>query len=576
MLVTDLKKDFYAALARQRVLVLVAVDVDAVCACKTLQCLFQCDQISYSLVPVTGWSNLEAAFQQHREQFSLFLFLNCGVTGDLVDSLRPDHHHRFFVVDSRRPIHLVNAFAAQVCVVVREGDDIQLPDYDEIFREDEESDGGEEEMDEDDQNQKGTTDEDEIEVSIERRRKRRLWEEKRRELVFEYEQYEYFGTSSALLLFELAWTLSKDSNELLWCAIVGLTDQWLQEKIPQGKYVSDVAWLQRHVSRLNHRQEEGSGGSYSHDSLRLAFTYELSLSLYQHWSLLDSLTHSLPTWAGLKLWSLAGQRRLQGLLADTGIPLIEARQTFSAMDLELKTNLQQLFDKTAERFGLKELRVQTFEARLGFRHRFLAGDLALSISTIIQEDTSAGFSSALHALTRGGVAKLREGIERAKLWLECVHRVVASCIATAQLTSLGPFLFCTLSQGMPDVEAFCHPDRLCMLSLHLLHSHVHSTKSRRSRQLPLLVSVPLEVKTTETDGFTGNGFRAEGISTVLLAGTPPVGSYGDRRNFFGRAFEKAAETTASHIICDNFNSAVIELKSEDRSRFLDALITLLS
>uniref|UniRef100_A0A8C4NF56 Cell division cycle 45 n=1 Tax=Eptatretus burgeri TaxID=7764 RepID=A0A8C4NF56_EPTBU len=439
-----------------------------------MECLFQCDQISYSLVPVTGWSNLEAAFQQHREQFSLFLFLNCGVTGDLVDNLRPDHHHRFFVVDSRRPIHLVNAFATQVREKTLR-DDIQLPDYDEIFREDEEQwDGGEEVMDEDEQKEKETTDE--------------------------------VRTHSALLLFELAWTLSKDSNEMLWWA----------KKIPQGKYVSDIAWLQRHVSRLNHRQEEGAGGSHSHDSLRLAFTYELSLSLYQHWSLLDSLTHSLPTWAGLKLWSLAGQRRLQGLLADTGIPLREARQTFSAMDLELKTNLQQLFDKT-----------------LNFQGKcLLSGSFDLGVfTTNCGEDyfifLTVCFLSLWDFLCRGGVAKLMEGIERAKLWLECVHRVVASCIATAQLTSLGPFLFCTLSQGMPDVGVFCHPDRLRVLSLHLLHSHVHSTKNRRSRQLPLLVSVPLEKL----------------ISSSLCC------------SFFGRAFEKAAETTASHIICDNFNSA---------------------
>lgn len=33
-----------------------------------LQALFQCDHVQYTLVPVSGWQELETAFLEHKEQ----------------------------------------------------------------------------------------------------------------------------------------------------------------------------------------------------------------------------------------------------------------------------------------------------------------------------------------------------------------------------------------------------------------------------------------------------------------------------------------------------------------------------
>lgn len=33
-----------------------------------LQALFHCDQVQYTLVPVTGWQDLSTAFLEHKEQ----------------------------------------------------------------------------------------------------------------------------------------------------------------------------------------------------------------------------------------------------------------------------------------------------------------------------------------------------------------------------------------------------------------------------------------------------------------------------------------------------------------------------
>ena len=40
-------------------------------------------------------------------------------------------------------------------------------------------------------------------------------------------------------MYELAWKMSKDSNDLLWWAAVGLTHQYLYEKI--DRYVAIVS-----------------------------------------------------------------------------------------------------------------------------------------------------------------------------------------------------------------------------------------------------------------------------------------------------------------------------------------------
>ncbi|KAK7077932.1 DNA replication initiation factor cdc45 [Halocaridina rubra] len=71
-------------------------------------------------------------------------------------------------------------------------------------------------------------------------------------------------------MFDLAWKLSKDSNELLWWAIVGATEQLMSEKIEQDKYLLTTANLQNHVSRLNHKAQD----EQPLDCLRITFEKE--------------------------------------------------------------------------------------------------------------------------------------------------------------------------------------------------------------------------------------------------------------------------------------------------------------
>ncbi|CAM9141078.1 unnamed protein product, partial [Lampetra planeri] len=337
---------------------------------------------------------------------------------------------------------------------------------------------------------------------------------------------------SALLLFELAWTMSKDSNDMLWWAIVGLTAQWLHDNITHAKYVSDVADLQRHVSRHNHRHDDDDV-RVSLDRMRITFQYDLRLALYQHWSLFESLCHSLYSYAGLRLWSLHGHKRLHALLADMGLPLKQVKQKFCSMDVKLKENLLAAIDESATKFGMSDMRVQTFCAEFGFRCRFLAADVALALSAILTAPAAppaptpsttpdpqhprgggpgGGAIAALHALSRGNVSLLLRGVEQAKLQLCLLHEAVTCCVGSGRVVSQGPFLYCCLHEGTPELAMFSEPSFLSQFSKHLLHTFIKSTRNRKCQRLPLVVAAP-----TMHGDFT------------LITGCPPHGDGSDKK-----------------------------------------------
>ncbi|XP_018093132.1 cell division cycle 45 S homeolog isoform X1 [Xenopus laevis] len=576
MFVSDLRKEFYDVILTERVLLLVAPDVDALCACKILQALFQCDHVQYTLVPVSGWQELETLFLEHKEQFRYFVLLNCGANIDLLETLQPQEEAIFYICDTHRPIDVINIYNdSQIKLLIRQDDDLEIPAYDDIFNDEEEEDGEDSGNESDGTEPSGKRrwfDEAAVERRIERRRQRREWEARRREILFDYEQYEYHGTSSAMMMFELAWIMSKDSNDMLWWAIVGLTDQWVQDRITRMKYVTDVGTLQRHVSRHNHRNEDEEN-SLSIDCMRIAFEYDLRLSLYQHWSLYESICNSCYTSASLKLWSLQGQKKLQEFLADMGMPLKQVKQKFNSMDISLKENLREMLEESANLgkcliallYKMKDVRVQTFSVQFGFKYKFLASDIVFAVLSLLEnterdEKGTDNFIKALDSLSRSNLDKLHTGLEMAKKCLCAIQQTVASCICTNLILSQGPFLYCYLMEGTPDVKMFSNPISLCLLCKYLLKSFVCSTKNKRCKLLPLVLAAPLDAEK----------------GTVIMVGIPPEAESSDKKNFFGRAFEKAAESTSSRTLHNHFDMSIIELRTEDRSKFLDALISLLS
>ncbi|NXS42157.1 CDC45 protein, partial [Balaeniceps rex] len=508
MFISDCRREFYDVIVSQRVLLLVASDVDALCACKILQALFQCDHVQYTLVPVSGWQELETAFLEHKDQFKYFVLINCGANVDLLEILQPEDDTFFFVCDSHRPVNVVNVYNdTQIKLLVKQDDDLDVPAYDDIFRDEEdEEEDSENENDGSEPSEKRRRFEEDVIQRTMKRRQRREWEARRREILFDYEQYEYHGTSSAMVMFDLAWIMSKDLNDMLWWAIVGLTDQWVQDKITQMKYVTDIGILQRHVSRHNHRNEDEEN-SLSIDCMRIAFEYDLRLALYQHWSLYESLCNTSYTSASLKLWSVQGQKRLQDL------PLKQVKQKFNSMDMSLKENLREMIEESANKFGMKDLRVQTFSIHFGFKNKFSASDIVYATASLMENIEKEGpettnFIKALDSLSRGNLDKLHQGLDLAKKQLRAIQQTVASCICTNLVISQGPFLYCSLMELTWRAETKLFPE-FCLTK----RLSDFQTKNKRCKLLPLVMAAPMDV--------------VQG--TVIMVGIPPETESSDKK-----------------------------------------------
>jgi cell division control protein 45 len=389
MFITDIRKDFFDLLQHERILLVANIDVDSVCAIKILQTLLQCDNVLYTLVPIQGKSDLIQAFEDNVGGGSgvrYVVMINCGASVDLVEFLDPPEDLVIFVADSHRPIDVCNIYNdGQIRLVMKGEEEDDIPDYETVFRDDSdaEDNGDDDDENADDNNvKKGRFDE----TSILKRRDRRIWEDQRAKILFEYQQFSYTGPSTAVLLYELAWKMSRDTNDLLWWAIVGHTEQLLMLKSEADKYLIGTGNLRDHVSRLNALTSVGeSGDTRAIGSMKLTFDKELNLNMYRHWSIYESIRHTVYTAAKFKMWTLKGKAKLSEFLAELGLPLVQCKQKFSTMDLELRNNVRTMFEEKAEKYALDDITYNSFIASFGFRHKFCAADIVFAIISLLEQ-----------------------------------------------------------------------------------------------------------------------------------------------------------------------------------------------
>ena len=137
----NLTETFYQKILKKcsvssRVLLICALDVDALCACKILQKLFNCDNLQSSIKPVCSNEELYTNYHKHRNDHDFVILVNCGGTVDLGDLLTEeaededeevldfeDHGVEVFVLDSHRPLSLINVFTDKpITMVLKECD----------------------------------------------------------------------------------------------------------------------------------------------------------------------------------------------------------------------------------------------------------------------------------------------------------------------------------------------------------------------------------------------------------------------------------------------------------------------
>lgn len=395
------------------------------------------------------------------------------------------------------------------------------------------------------------------EQRIMKQRQKRAWENERDRVMFEYTQYSFYGRSSALAIFELAWKLSKDNMDLLWWAIVGFTEQLILGKVESSAYTLEIDNIQSHVSRLTNKTNDQSNLSAS----KIHFENDLHLVLYRHWSVLESMRYSMYVACKLKLWTLRGEKKLHELLVEMGLPLIHARQTFTSMDLVLRQEFFSMVERCAEKYGIPDVIYGSFTLQYGYRNRYSAADYVYSMLSIlesIKKDKTPEdcFLEALDALGRNHKVILNAGIVGAKLLYQSIFKQVQSSLEAHQIHSTGSFFYYILNE---ESIYFSYPYGLSLLGKFVLNGHVAVSRSRQAADLPLIASCPIDAE--------------RGLN--LLVGIPPVRE-DSPKNFFGKAFEQAAQKCNATILQDHFETSLIQIRQNDLTRFLDALTVLLT
>ncbi|GLE06921.1 hypothetical protein PINS_up016663 [Pythium insidiosum] len=172
------------------ILVLVALDVDALCACEILTGLFKADFLSYTLLPVRGYEDIlrirdtrlrDADGNVKASDLRSIVMINCGAIVNITQLLMLPRDIKCYIFDSHRPIHLANIYDANQQIVVfddgaqsiedfpADGSDIDNDDLEASDEEDEDEDGEDEEEDgeEDDDARTDEEEDDDGEAEVE-------------------------------------------------------------------------------------------------------------------------------------------------------------------------------------------------------------------------------------------------------------------------------------------------------------------------------------------------------------------------------------------------------------------------
>ncbi|XP_022171893.1 cell division control protein 45 homolog [Myzus persicae] len=579
MFVDDLVKGFYDVVSKNKILILVNYDVDAICAAKIFQYILRFDNVIYVLVPVKTITELKKVYQEQKADVKHIVLINCGGSLDIIDILEPEEDIIFFVIDSHRPTDICNVYSSsQIRIITSPEKDEKIPEFDDIFidKESSEEDSNSDDLNEDSGNDSVEKRQNERrmlqQTTFIKRKERRNWEEKRKKLLFDYTQFSYYGRSTAILMYDLAWKLHRETVDVLWWGIIGVTEQYIFGKTENMRYLKEVELIGDHIGRIcesaiNHNELKSMSQTVpSNDilSLRIESEKDLLLALYRHWTIESSLRYSMFTAVSLKLWTVKGEKRLKQILAEMGLPLSESRQMYHSMDLNLRKQFFGMMEKISNTHNLLHLTYPSFILHQGFKTRYQSADYVYSMiatleSNIHGKSSTECFYNTMDLLSRSKKNLLDEGIERAKWILTNMFRHIQAALDMRQVILAGPFYYLIVQEGTLNSQHYSDPQLLIMLASFALRAQVASSHKNKNTRLPLIASAVLD---SDQD-------------TCIIVGIPPI-TESLPRSFFGKAFEQVANKTNIDIALDYFDSSIAKMQIKDRPTFFDALTVLLS
>ena len=164
----------------------------------------------------------------------------------------------------------------------------------------------------------------------------------------------------------LCQQMNRESNQLLWYWIQGLTDQRLNYRINKIQYEKRTNELEKEVIRLNSNKSDFSSSRKKIGSIN--FSQKLDLILLRYWNLFESLKYSNSTLSKLKSWHEKGIDQIKVIMLKLGIPLEESKQKFAFLNPEFKKNLDDKILKISSDYDLEDICTMQFNYYIDNRY----------------------------------------------------------------------------------------------------------------------------------------------------------------------------------------------------------------
>lgn len=207
----------------------------------------------------------------------------------------------------------------------------------------------------------------------------------------EYSSIFWTGTPLSSVLFELCDSKGCLNNDLLWCAITGVTDQYLRSSLSEESYSKQILSLKNAQERLNPNAVQKSKAESKSSSTTLlnsdgiiSVEPDLRFVLLRHWSVYNSMLNSDFIASRLSAWREKGKRQLELLLAKMAFPLNQCKSDYSAMDLEYRELLAVQLEKFAEEFNIQKFSFPSFTREFGYLLKISAADCVHALRSILE------------------------------------------------------------------------------------------------------------------------------------------------------------------------------------------------
>jgi len=269
-------------------------------------------------------------------------------------------------------------------------------------------------------------------------------------------------------------------------------------------------------------------------------------------------------------WRQLGKQKLCNLLAKMGMPMEQCQQKYASMDFGLRKQLIEQLQRHAPDFKLDQCVFPSFVSQTSFRHQYSASDVVYSVSGLLEStmaeqngdaiDWRKNFYDAFDALSMKKEVLMRKGMDQCQRQHKAILRQVESIVdGNNELRKLQGFRYTTIKDH-PDQDYFVHFPTLRKLGLYLIDTHRFNSDKRR-KALPLLIAALNPA--TETYMVVGM-WNSSDLEEGHVVG-----------NEFGGYFTQAAEEIQARASMTEFDSSVMEIKSDDWGKFVMKLSELL-